>query len=163
MNLLNQNKRNILVPLLCVLAAIALMIFQSVSVHARGGMGGGGGMGMRGGEHSMIPSPEEQAMEIAEKLSLSKGQRGEVVYLLEKMFKQQSAYLKQAQDSDESSRTEAMGKIKKIRNNTIDLVGDFLSDDQLAQLTELLNADMKRPSEGRSTEGFAGGGRSSHS
>ncbi len=80
-----------------------------------------------------------------------------MVYLLENMFRQQSEYAKQAEESDEFSRTEVMEKMKAVREKTVELVGDFLSDDQLAQLTELLDSSMNRPAGGRPSERFIEG------
>lgn len=152
MTFMNHNhKKNVLS--LCLIGCFFMLVSMSLPAHAArmGGMGK-----MRGGEGMMMKSPEEQVAEIAEKLSLSEIQQVEVVYLLENMFRQQAKCLKKTQDSDELSRTEVMGQMKAIREKTIEQVGDFLNDDQLAQLTELLNSSMNRQA-GRRPSGGGGG------
>ena len=152
---ITQNHSNI-VPRLCLLGCFFLLVSMSLPAHAArmGGMGK-----MRGGESMMMKSPEERAAEIAEKLSLSEIQQVEVVYLLENMFRQQSEYMEKIQDSNQLSRNDAMVQMKAVREKTIEQVGDFLNDDQLAQLTELLNSSMNRQAGGRPSGG-GGGGRS---
>lgn len=152
-----QNQKNIVLSILCLVAGFFLVVSQSLPAHAarmRGNMGE-----MKGGDSMMIKNPEDQAMAIAEKLSLTEEQKIEVVYLLENMFKQQSAYLQQAKDYDESSRTEIMEKMKEARNRTIQLVGDFLNDSQLARLTELLHSSMKKQAGGSPSGSGGRGGR----
>lgn len=156
MNPLIQIRKNRL-TLLCILTSFLLITSQSIPTHA----GRMGGMGKKGeGDKMMMKSSEDRVRQIAEKLSLTQAQQAEVVYLLKNMFEQQSAYLKQAQDSDKSPRAETMEDMKELRDKTIEQVGDFLNDSQLAQLTELLNSGMDRPSNGRSSAGSGGGGRS---
>lgn len=75
-------------------------------------MGGMGDMGDMKGPRSMIgSSPEEQAQQIAENLSLSEIQQIEMVYLLERMFNKQAEYMKQARTFDDLSRNEVEEKI----------------------------------------------------
>ena len=142
---LNHNHKNI-VPFLYLFVGFLLLVSMIIPAHAArmGGMGK-----MRGGESMMVKSPEERAGEIAEKLSLSETQEVEVVYLLENLFRQQSEYIKKAQDSDELSRTEVMEQMKAAREKTIEQAGDFLNDEQLAQLTKSLNSGMNRQAGGR--------------
>lgn len=156
MTFMNHNHKNI-VPRLCLFGCFFLLVSMSLPAHAArmGGMGK-----MRGGESVMMKSPEERAAEIAEKLSLSEIQQVEVIYLLENMFRQQSEYIKKTQDSEDLFRTEEMELMKAVREKSIEQVGVFLNDDQLAQLTELLNSRMNLLAGGRPSGGGGGDGRS---
>lgn len=155
MTSMNHNYKNI-APRLCLLGCFFLLVSNILPAYAArmGGMGK-----MREGESMTMKSPEERAAEIAEKLSLSEIQQVEVVYLLENMFRQQSEYMEKTQDSDLLSRTDVMGQMNAVREKTIEKVGDFLNDDQLAQLIELFNSSMNRQAGGRPSGG-GGGGRS---
>ncbi len=141
-------------PLIALMIVSLLGAAGDLSAAPMGGMGK-----MRGGGELKQRSPEEQAREIAMKLSLSENQQVEVVYLLENMFRHQADYLKQARDADELSRPGIMEHMTEVREKTIEQVGVFLNDSQLAKLLELLSPDMNRLEEGRRPASFGGAGQ----
>lgn len=153
--------KNILRLAMYSVVGLGLTIFQSSPTLAgMGGMGGKGGMGGMKEPGSMIGiSPEKQAQQIADILSLSEIQQVEVVYLLERMFRRQAEYMEQAKTAEDQSRNEVLEKMQKLNRETLDLVGDFLNDTKLDQLTEMLNSDMKNPMEAGSKSGFGRGGK----
>lgn len=145
-----------------------LILTISLDGHARGpgSFSGGRGPGIMGSQFLSQPDLNELMAELTEKLQLNDGQSAEIRPVLLGLFNEQKElHQTMMENTNQENRQTVKNQMQALRQEAVDRVADFLSEEQLSGFQKALEEIMQNNrSASRSPGGgfgFRGGGRGS--